>query len=57
MFAFYFGGYIDTVKLLLDSGADINARTKDGLTPLLIASYTGIAPDHIGALIISYIRL
>ena len=35
------GGLTDTVKALLDRGADVNRRTRNGLTPLMIAAAKG----------------
>ena len=34
-------GHIDIVKLLLDKGADVNAKSKDGDTALKAASVKG----------------
>lgn len=31
----------ETIQLLIDSGADLEARTDEGLTPLLLAAYRG----------------
>ena len=31
----------DKVKALLSKGADVNAKTKDGITPLRIVAYLG----------------
>ena len=34
---------LKAVKRLLDQGADINANSKDGMTPLSIAAFWGYA--------------
>jgi len=36
-----FGGKTDEVKALLEKGADVNCRNKDGTTPLHLATATG----------------
>jgi len=36
-----FAGRVDAVRLLLDAGADVNARGKDGRTPLAVALAEG----------------
>lgn len=35
-------GYIDSAKLLVDNNADLNAKTTDGNTPLILASLDGL---------------
>jgi len=39
------GGQADLVSLLLAAGADPNARTKEGLTPLLLLAQHGLTPE------------
>ena len=34
-------GHVETVKLLLDHGAQVNLQDKNGVSPLISASYTG----------------
>jgi len=34
-------GDLEKVKQLLENGADVNAKDKDGLTALMYASYNG----------------
>ena len=36
-----FEGHLDIAKLLLDKGADVNAKSKDGDTALMAASEKG----------------
>ena len=38
-------GSVDVVRLLLDKGADVNAKCKDGRTPLLFASDHSVSVD------------
>ena len=35
--------FIQAVQALLDHGADVNKKSKDGMTPLCIASFWGYA--------------
>ncbi len=39
------------IKLLLDAGADVNARDKDGLTPLMWAALLNQNPEVIRILL------
>ena len=41
----------DVVKALISAGAKVNAKTKDGLTPLHLAAYNNSNPDVVKALI------
>lgn len=34
-------GDLEVVRLLLEAGANVNARSKDGITPLHDAAYSG----------------
>ena len=36
-------GHIEAIKLLLDNGADVNTKNKDGWTPIYPASWKGHA--------------
>ena len=36
-----YGGKTECVKLLIDAGADLNVRDKEGITALYLASYYG----------------
>jgi len=44
-------GRDDAVSLLLDLGADVDARSTAGFTPLLIAVFTGQNPDLVDTLL------
>ncbi len=44
-------GHDEAVQLLLDLGADVNAPSTAGFTPLLIAVFTGQSPDLVETLL------
>ena len=40
-------GHTETVQVLLDAGADVNAKAKDGITALMWASLSGRRTDTV----------